>query len=93
MKLPPAISENVVILTRAEFEEAITAAFRRGVERGRFEEGYERSNSAPPGLSGAHEGAVDSHGTQAQLAGGWRRKINDVLLAFRRATSRRNSQA
>jgi hypothetical protein len=40
------ISSNVVILTREEFERAKTASFHRGVERGRFEEGCDRSKVA-----------------------------------------------
>lgn len=42
--MPHLISDEVVILTRAELKAREDAAFKRGVERGRFEESYDRSN-------------------------------------------------
>jgi hypothetical protein len=55
------ISKDVVILTKAEFAEIKRKEFLRGVARGRFEEGYERSNSQPPGKVG-HLGATENTG-------------------------------
>lgn len=57
----PSISPDVVIMTRSELAKLTNAAFLRGVERGRFEESCDRSNSAPPGQVGHLAGAVDSH--------------------------------
>lgn len=37
MSFPPAVSQSVVIMTRLELAEREGAAFRRGVERGKFE--------------------------------------------------------
>ncbi len=42
------IPPDVVILTRAEFEETKTAAFQRGVERGKFEAIATPAESAEP---------------------------------------------
>lgn len=72
MSIPPAVSPSIVIMTREELREREAAAFKRGVERGRFEEGMDRAarHSAAPGERGHSAGAVDNHGTQAQLAGG-----------------------
>lgn len=57
------ISDDVVILTRAELEDRETRAFRRGVARGRFEESCDRSrNSEPPGKAGHSAGAIENHG-------------------------------
>jgi hypothetical protein len=55
--IPPyakAISDEVVIMTRAELLARERQAFRRGVERGRFEERSERSNPErkPGGING-----------------------------------------
>lgn len=40
------ISTNVHILTNEELEAIKRAAYRRGVERGRFEEGMDRAERA-----------------------------------------------
>jgi hypothetical protein len=59
--LVPQISSSVVIMTREELKALETAAFKRGVERGRFEERCDR-NSSPPGKVG-HSGATESTGS------------------------------
>lgn len=58
----PSISPDVVILTREELAAREHAAFMRGVERGKFEESYARSNSAPPGKVG-HSGITENTGS------------------------------
>lgn len=58
------ISKNVVILTRAEFDEIKRKEFLRGVERGRFEERCP-PNSPPPGYVG-HSGATESTGAASK---------------------------
>jgi len=60
--MPPLISHEVVILTRAELKERENAAFQRGVERGRFEESYERNNPVrkPGAIGGTENTAVES---------------------------------
>lgn len=62
-----SVSSDVVILTREEFRKIEYAAFQRGVERGRFEESYDRSNSAAPGNVG-HSGATESTGSASSDA-------------------------
>lgn len=52
-----AISNNVVIITRDELEARENAAFKRGVERGRFEQ-YHDSQQIPRPLDNG-----DSQGT------------------------------
>jgi hypothetical protein len=37
------VSPEVVILTKAELEKMLDAAFQRGVERGNFEVGFEKA--------------------------------------------------
>ena len=70
MSLPPAVSPDVIIMTRAELRAREQAAYKRGVERGRFEESCDRAKTIPaPGL-GAHQGAVDSHGMQDSVPAG-----------------------
>lgn len=60
-RIPPAMSANVVIMTLAEFQEREQAAFLRGVERGKFEESYTRSNSPAQGSAG-HSEATENTG-------------------------------
>jgi len=57
----PAVSDSVVIMTRAELKAREDAAFKRGVERGRFEESSELSRS---------ESNRDKTGEQPQGAAG-----------------------
>ena len=62
MSIPPAVSHDVVIMTRAELKAREQAAYKRGVERGRFEESCDRSNSPAPGKAG-HSEATESTGS------------------------------
>ena len=64
---PPAVSPDVVIMTRAELSAIEVAAFKRGVERGRFEESCDRSNSTARGSEG-HLGATENTGSASSDA-------------------------
>lgn len=61
------ISKDVVIMTKAEFNEHMRQAYLRGVERGRFEYGLDKSNSAPPGKVG-HSEATENTGAASKDA-------------------------
>lgn len=65
MPMPPRakqVSDEVVILTRKELAERERQAFLYGVERGRFEESCDRSDSKARGSEG-HLGATESTGS------------------------------
>jgi hypothetical protein len=56
------ISDDIVILTRADLDKRMNEAFQRGVRRGRFEESCDRGrNSARPGKV-AHSETTESTG-------------------------------
>ena len=44
MSLPPAVSPEVIIMTRAELRAREQAAYKRGGARGRFEERSDMNN-------------------------------------------------